>query len=36
MMAIGVLSGLDDRETLMAENPNMILQNINELIKLFP
>jgi phosphoglycolate phosphatase-like HAD superfamily hydrolase len=35
MMAIGVLSGLDDRETLMSENPHMILKGINELIRLF-
>jgi len=35
MMAIGVLSGLDDEETLMAENPNIILENIDELIQLF-
>jgi len=36
MMAIGVLSGLDDRETLMAEKPHMILESINELTELFP
>jgi pyrophosphatase PpaX len=35
MMAIGVLSGLDDRETLMAERPHMILENINDLTRLF-
>ena len=35
MMAIGVLSGLDDHETLMAESPHMILEGINELIRLF-
>jgi len=35
MMAIGVLSGLDDHETLMAERPHMILENIDELIRLF-
>ena len=35
MMAIGVLSGLDNQETLMAENPDMILENIKEMIRLF-
>lgn len=35
MMSIGVLSGLDDHETLMAERPHMILENIDELIRLF-
>ncbi|EFK07571.1 putative phosphoglycolate phosphatase, bacterial [delta proteobacterium NaphS2] len=35
MTAIGVLSGLDDHETLMAEKPHMILENVNELVKVF-
>jgi pyrophosphatase PpaX len=35
MMAIGVLSGLDDHETLMAERPHMILESINDLTRLF-
>jgi phosphoglycolate phosphatase-like HAD superfamily hydrolase len=35
MMSIGVLSGLDDHETLLAENPHMILGNIKEMIGLF-
>lgn len=35
MMAVGVRSGLDDHETLMAENPDMILENIKEMIRLF-
>jgi phosphoglycolate phosphatase-like HAD superfamily hydrolase len=35
MMSIGVLSGLDDHETLTAEKPHMILKNINELTSLF-
>ncbi len=35
MMSVGVLSGLDDHETLMAENPGMILQNVIELLKVF-
>jgi hypothetical protein len=35
MMSIGVLSGLDDQEALMAENPHMILENIKEMIRLF-
>lgn len=33
MKAIGVLSGLDDQETLIAEKPCMILENVNELVK---
>jgi len=33
MIAVGVLSGLDDRETLLAENPHLILNGINELIR---
>lgn len=36
MMAIGVLSGLDDEETLIAEKPDLILESIDELIRLFP
>ena len=35
MIAIGVLSGLDDHETLLGENPHMILNGIDELIELF-
>ena len=35
MTAIGVLSGLDDHETLMAERPHMILEKIDELVKVF-
>jgi 2-phosphoglycolate phosphatase len=35
MMAVGVLSGLDDHETLMAENPHVIIDSINDLIRLF-
>jgi len=35
MMSIGVLSGLDDHETLMAENPHMILESIDELTRFF-
>ncbi len=35
MISIGVLSGLDDRETLLAEGPRMILESVNELIELF-
>ena len=35
MTAIGVLSGLDDHETLMAEKPHMILDNVDELVKVF-
>jgi phosphoglycolate phosphatase-like HAD superfamily hydrolase len=35
MMSIGVLSGLDDHETLVAENPHMILKSIDELTRFF-
>ena len=35
MMGIGVLSGLDDHETLMAENPAMILQSVSDLKAFF-
>ena len=35
MTAIGVLSGLDDHETLMAERPHMILEKVDELVKVF-
>ena len=35
MMSIGVLSGLDDHETLMAENPHIILKSIDELTRFF-
>jgi len=35
MKAIGVLSGLDDHETLIAEKPCMILEDVNELVKVF-
>lgn len=35
MMSVAVLSGLDDHETLMAENPRLILQTVKELLKVF-
>ena len=35
MIGIGVLSGLDDHETLLGESPHMILNGVDELIDLF-
>lgn len=35
MMTIGVLTGLDDRETLEREGPTMIMENIAELTSFF-
>jgi hypothetical protein len=35
MIGIGVLSGLDDRQKLLGENPHMILSGVEELIDLF-
>ena len=35
MIGIGVLSGLDDHETLLGENAHMILNSVDELIDLF-
>jgi len=35
MIGIGVLSGLDDRQTLWGENPHMILSGVEELIDIF-
>jgi phosphoglycolate phosphatase-like HAD superfamily hydrolase len=35
MTGIGVLSGLDDHETLLAESPHMILEGIHDLADLF-
>ncbi len=35
MTAVGVLSGLDDHETLKAEDPHVIIDSIDDLIRLF-
>ena len=34
MTAVGVLSGLDNRDTLMAEDPHVIIDSVNDLIRL--
>ena len=34
MTSVGVLSGLDDHDTLMAEHPHVIIDSVNDLIRL--
>ncbi|MDJ0780991.1 MAG: HAD family hydrolase [Desulfosarcinaceae bacterium] len=35
MITVGVLTGLDDRETLKREKPNMIIESVKDLIPFF-